>query len=55
MMKLQLIDHDGHTVVTEYDLGSVDGAWDIWNEDEGSHLIRDLQKVADCDDEDEDA
>lgn len=53
MMKLQLIDHDGKTVVSEYDLGSGDGQWNVWNEDEGSMLLNEIQQAADCDDEDD--
>lgn len=46
MMKLQLIDHDGKTIVSEYDLGSGDGAWNVWNEDEGGMLLSEIQCAA---------
>jgi hypothetical protein len=47
MMRLQLIDHDGETVVSEYDLGCEDGQWNVWNDDEGGQLLAAIQCQAD--------
>ena len=43
-MKLQLIDDDGETVVSEYDLGTGDGEWDIHSPDEADELLARVAK-----------
>lgn len=43
-MKIQLIDDDGKTVVSEYDLGNADGEWDIYSADEADELLVQIRR-----------
>lgn len=47
MPTLQLIDTDGKTVLFEATLGTREGEWDIFNDDEAGQLVSSIRRNAD--------
>ena len=39
MIKLQVLGHDGKTVIAEYDIGVGEGQWNVHCQDEGDELL----------------